>query len=100
MNPLSQGAAENVNRLKTALRKLAEEHYQAGLDYPAKGRYRAARREFLLTLALWPEHEEAVRRLSTGKRIQAKRYIVHTIGPGDSLSKLAMMQDTPGLVLL
>lgn len=91
VNPLSQGAAENVNRLKTALRKLAEEHYQAGLNYHAKGRYRAARREFLLTLALWPEHEEAVRRLSTGKRIQAKRYVVHTIKPGDSLSKLAKM---------
>jgi len=91
VNPLSQGAAENVNRLKTELHKLAEEHYQAGLNYHAKGHYRAARREFLLTLALWPEHHEAVRRLSTGKRIQAKRYVVHTIKPGDSLSKLAKM---------
>jgi tetratricopeptide (TPR) repeat protein len=91
VNPQSQIAAENVNRLKRELRKLAEEHYQAGLRYHEKGRYGAARREFLTTLALWPEHQEAVQRLSVGKRIQAKRYIVHTMKLGESLSELAKM---------
>jgi tetratricopeptide (TPR) repeat protein len=91
VNPKSQPAVANADRLNSQLTKLAEEHYQAGLRYHKQGRYRAARREFLMTLALWPEHQEAVKRLSVGKRIQAKRYIVHTIGPGDSLSKLAKM---------
>jgi len=91
VNPQSQLASENVKRLERELRKLAEEHYKAGLKSYRKGNYRLGRREFLMTLRLWPDHQKAVERLSIGKRIQAKRYVVHTIEEGESLSKLAMM---------
>jgi tetratricopeptide (TPR) repeat protein len=91
VDPESQVAREKANRLKGELRKLADQHYQAGLRYHRKGQYRAARREFLMTVGLWPDHEEAVRILSGGKRVRAKRYVVHTIKQGESLSQLAKM---------
>ncbi len=91
VNPESEVAREEANRLKGELRNLADQHYQAGLRYQQKGQYRAARREFLMTVGLWPDHEEAVKRLSGGKRIRAKRYVVHTIKQGESLSLLAKM---------
>jgi tetratricopeptide (TPR) repeat protein len=91
VNPQSQMANENNNRLKGKLSELAQVHYQKGLQFRKKGQYRMARREFLMTLRFWPDHPEAVKMFSIGKRIRAKRYVVHTIKPGDSLAKLAKL---------
>jgi LysM repeat protein len=48
-----------------------------------------ARKEFLTTLELQPDHLEALRALKPKKEIPAKKYIIHTIKPGESLSMIA-----------
>ncbi|MGA1840928.1 MAG: LysM peptidoglycan-binding domain-containing protein [bacterium] len=82
-------ANKNVKRLGRELRNLAENSFQAGLQFLRKGDYRNARQKFLLTLRLWPDHPEAIKMLSSRKRTQAQKYVEYVIKPGDTLAKLA-----------
>lgn len=71
----------------------AEEHYQLGLAYQKEGRYGLSKSEFLSTLRLWPEHMEAKQMLTPHElvKVKVKKYITHTIKPGESISKLAII---------
>ena len=89
VSPLDQEADEGRRRVERELGKLAQDHYEAGLKLHKEGKYAHARHQFLIALRLWPDHENAAKMLITRKRIQIKRYIVHTIQPGQNLSKLA-----------
>ena len=89
IDPSHQEALEGRNRIEAGLRSLAEEHYRVGLKFGKEGKYGLARQQFLITLRLWPDNPEAVSMLTSKKRVQVKRYIVHTIKPGESLSKVA-----------
>jgi tetratricopeptide (TPR) repeat protein len=88
-DPLNREALEGQNRLKIALNNLAERHYKEGLRFHKKGKYGLARHQFLIALRLRPDYPEVVKMLTSRKRIQIKRYIVHTIKAGESLSKVA-----------
>jgi tetratricopeptide (TPR) repeat protein len=90
MNPSSQEAIESRSRVEMKIRKAAKAHYERGLKLEKKGKYGRARQEFLITLRLRPDYPEAINVLTFRKRVQIKRYIVHTIKPGESLSKVAM----------
>lgn len=89
VNPKSQEAIDKKNRLETKMRVEAERRFQLGLTYRKNGKYVQARREFLSSLRLWPDHPQAKAMLASAKKIKAKRYVLHTIKPGQSLSVLA-----------
>jgi tetratricopeptide (TPR) repeat protein len=91
VNPSSQEAIEGHSRVKNQINKEAKKHYKAGLKFHKEGKYGRARQEFLMALRLRPDYPEVVNMLTSRKRIEIKRYIVHTIQPGESLSKVAGM---------
>jgi tetratricopeptide (TPR) repeat protein len=89
VSPLDQEANKGRWRVERELRNLAQNHYEAGVKLHKEGKYAHARHQFLIALRLWPDHADAAKTLITRKRIQIKRHIVHTIQPGQNLSKLA-----------
>ena len=89
INPSNPVAMEGRDRLETAVRNSAEEHFKTGQKFHKEGKYGRARHEFLIALRLWPDHPEVKKMLFSRKRVQIKRYIVHTIQPGQSLSHVA-----------
>jgi tetratricopeptide (TPR) repeat protein len=91
VSPRNQEITEKHNRVEMELRRSAEEHYRLGLNFHKKGKYGHAHRQYLITLRLWPDYPEVINMLTSRKRIQIKRYTVHTIKPGEDLSKLAKM---------
>lgn len=90
VDPSSQEALESRGRLKSKISKEAGEHYKAGLKFHKQGKYDRARQEFLIALRLKSEYPEVIDMLTSRKRLRIKRYVVHTIKPGESLSKVAM----------
>ena len=91
VDPLDQVAIESRKRVEKELRSSAEEHYQAGLKFHETGRYGRACHQFLIALRLWPDHADAVKMLTARKRLQIKRYVMHTVQPGENLAKVAKM---------
>jgi tetratricopeptide (TPR) repeat protein len=89
--PSNQEAIKGGNRVKKKLRSLAKKHYKAGRKFHKEGKYELARHQFLIALRLWPDYQEAIKTLISRKRIQIKRYVVHTIRPGETLAELAKM---------
>ncbi|NIQ39943.1 MAG: LysM peptidoglycan-binding domain-containing protein [Proteobacteria bacterium] len=91
VNPEDQLAKGKSTKIGEEVRRLAEEHYQAGLTFHRKGQYGPARKEFLTALRYNPENAEAKDMLTAASKEieQVKRYIVHTIRPDESLSTLA-----------
>ncbi len=89
VNPSSQEATEGHSRMERQINKEAKQHYKAGLQFHKEGKYGRARQEFLIALRLQPDYPEVVNMLTSRKRVEFKRYIVHTIRPGESLSKVA-----------
>jgi tetratricopeptide (TPR) repeat protein len=90
-DPENQEAFESKNRVETKIRVVAERHYQKGLKYHRTGKYGLARREFLAALDFWPDHEQARKMFDTRREIRVEGYVLHTIKPGESLSKLAQI---------
>ncbi len=91
VNPSSQEAIEGHSRVNRQINREAKKRYKAGLKFHKEGKYGRARQEFLMALRLRPDYPEVVNMLTSRKRIKIKRYIVHTIQPGQSLSKVAGM---------
>jgi len=89
VDPKNKEAIEKSGLLEKNMRVLAQEHYRKGIKLRKKGKYQLARREFLTALELQPDHLEALRALKPKKEIHAKKYIIHTIKPGESLSMVA-----------
>ena len=89
VKPSSQKAIEGHSRVKRQINKGARRHYEAGLKFHKEGKYARARQEFLIALRLRPQYPQVVDMLTSRKRIEIKKYIVHTIKPGESLSKVA-----------
>lgn len=89
VDPKNKEAIEKRDLLEKNMRILAQEHYRKGIKLRKKGKYQLARREFLTTLELQPDHLEALRALKPKKEMPAKKYIIHTIKPGESLSMVA-----------
>ena len=89
VDPANKEVIDGSNRVETALRSLAEKHYKAGLELDKTGKYARSRQQFLIALRLWSDYPEATNMLITRKRIKIKRYVVHTVMPSESVSKLA-----------
>ncbi|KPK22550.1 MAG: hypothetical protein AMK69_19590 [Nitrospira bacterium SG8_3] len=91
VDPSSQEAIEGHSRANRQINREAKEHYSAGLKFHKEGKYSRARQEFLMALRLQPDYPQVVDMLTSRKRIKIKRYVVHTIQAGQSLSKVAGM---------
>ncbi|MBT8491136.1 MAG: LysM peptidoglycan-binding domain-containing protein [Deltaproteobacteria bacterium] len=91
VNPANQAAKEKSTKIEGKLKIQADKHYHKGLIYHRKGQYKKARKEFLISLRYNPEHSGSKRMMLVSKKEveQAKRYILHTVQPGESISRLA-----------
>jgi tetratricopeptide (TPR) repeat protein len=89
VDPRDKEAIERSNRLEKKMHVLAEENYRQGLKLRNKGKYELARRKFSKTLELQPDHSGALRAIKFRKQVHWKKFIVHTIKPGESLSTVA-----------
>jgi tetratricopeptide (TPR) repeat protein len=89
VDPKDKEAIEKRDLLEKNMRILAQEHYQKGITLREEGKYYLARQEFLTTLELQPDHAGALRAIKPKEEIPVKKYILHTIKPGESLSMLA-----------
>lgn len=89
VDPSSDEARVGSKRVEKELKSAAEQHYKAGIEYHKQGKYGRARHQFLIALRLRPDHAGAIKMLTTRKRIKIKRYVVHTLRPGDNLAKVA-----------
>jgi tetratricopeptide (TPR) repeat protein len=91
VSPEDPNVQAHHSRLEKLLRELAEKHYRDGLAFYRKGVYHQARQEFLAALRFWPDHKEAQYMVLPRNGIQAATYKIHTVKPGESLSKLAIL---------
>ncbi len=75
--------ARKRRAVQTNARRQAERHYNSGLSALAKRQTGKARRQFLATLALEPEHEEAIEELRKMevRRVRADRPAVYSPAP-------------------
>jgi tetratricopeptide (TPR) repeat protein len=100
VNPSNLETRERLERVKMEIRERARKHYETGLELYREGMYGRAHHEFLSALRLQPDYPEVIDILTTRERVQVKRYVVHTIKPGETLSRVAMryygdMKNTP-----
>lgn len=91
VSPANPQALDGRRTMEERLKNLAEEQYQAGQNLQREGKFAEARRHFLAALRLQPDHPEALRILISKKRFPVEEYVIHTLQPGESLSKLAML---------
>jgi tetratricopeptide (TPR) repeat protein len=92
LSPENRTALEGRGRAKDRLKTLAEERYLLGQKLQQEGRFSEARRLFLATLRLDPDHGGALETLASKKRLPThQEYVVHTLQPGETLSKIAAM---------
>lgn len=91
VNPAQREAQTSRARVEKAIQTAAEAHYNRGRTLSREGRYQQAQHQFLMALALLPDHPEALKRVSAHKLPTIKDHIVHTVKPGESLSRLAQI---------
>ncbi|MFP3911316.1 MAG: tetratricopeptide repeat protein [Desulfobacteraceae bacterium] len=91
VDPLHPEAEKGRARLQKAIPMAAEAHYKRGIALNREGRYKQARHQFLMALALRPDYPEALKRVNAHKLPPLKVHVEHTVKPGESLSKLAQI---------
>jgi tetratricopeptide (TPR) repeat protein len=93
VDPENTAAEEKRIEIEKKLHELAEFRYQAGMSYYRQGKYEQARREFLTALRYNPQHLTAERMLTVEREPveKLKQYVLHTIQPDETISKLAKL---------
>ncbi|MBW2492364.1 MAG: LysM peptidoglycan-binding domain-containing protein [Deltaproteobacteria bacterium] len=86
VEPQNQQIADSLKRVQAKRLKLAEAHYRKGLGYLRQGKYSDGQRQFLMTLRYWPQHKGAREKLKPRTQIKTKRYILHTVQKGETIS--------------
>ncbi len=101
LEPDNRNLRDSIRKLEEGLQEAVRRHFILGKYYMQKGEPRKAEKEFLLAFFLDPENTGVLaylRRLSSvsfrsppvqGQALKGKRYILHTLKPGESLSILA-----------
>ncbi|MCP4117544.1 MAG: tetratricopeptide repeat protein [Desulfobacteraceae bacterium] len=90
IKPGSEIAKRKIKAMERLLWQRAQIHYEKGVALDKRGKNEMARKEYLAALQNWPGHAGAKKRLSAGDVVEEKRFIVHTIRPGESISRLAL----------
>jgi tetratricopeptide (TPR) repeat protein len=86
IEPQNTQIADNLKRVQAKRLELAEAHYRKGLAYLKQGKYSDGQRQFLTTLRYWPQHKAALEKLQPRTQIKTKRYILHTVQKGETIS--------------
>ncbi len=86
IEPQNTQIADSMTRVQAKRLTLAEAHYRKGLEYLTLGKYRDGQRQFLATLRYWPQHKAALDKLQSRTQIKTKRYILHTVQNGETIS--------------
>jgi len=86
IEPQNTQIADSLQRVQAKRLKLAEVHYRKGLAYLRQGKYRDGQRQFLTALRYWPQHKGARVKLQSPPQIKTKRYILHTVQKGETIS--------------
>ena len=86
IEPQNAQIADNLKRVQAKRLKLAEAHYRKGLAYLRQGKYSDGQRQFLAALRYWPQHKGAREKLQSRTQIKTKRYILHTVQKGETIS--------------
>jgi tetratricopeptide (TPR) repeat protein len=86
VEPQNKQVTESLKRVEAKRLKLAEAHYRKGLAYLRQGKYSDGQRQFLTTLRYWPQHKGAREKLRSRAQIKTKRYILHTVQKGETIS--------------
>jgi tetratricopeptide (TPR) repeat protein len=86
VEPQNKQAADSLKRVEAKRRKVAEAHYRKGLGYLSQGKYKYAQQQFLAALRYWPQHKGALAKLQPRSQIKTKRYILHTVKKGETIS--------------
>ena len=73
--------------LKSQIQKTASDHYNKGVAYFQNNFMKAALREFLLSLSLYPDHKEALDYVKY--RMPGDEIIVYEVKKGDTAKKIA-----------
>ncbi len=89
VKPEDPAARKGRLQMEAAVTNQSRIEYNQGLGLWKKGNFKAARERFLTALRLRPDYPESLAMLKQNNRIQASRFILHTIQSGDSLSKLS-----------
>ena len=84
--PQNKQIADSLKRVQAKRLNLAEVHYRQGLRNLAQGKYRDGERQFLAALRYWPQHKGALKKLQSRTQIKTKRYIMHTVQKGETIS--------------
>jgi tetratricopeptide (TPR) repeat protein len=90
VEPQNKQIADSLKRVEAKRLKLAEAHYRLGLKYLAQGKYRDGKQQFLTTLRYWPQHKGAREKLQSQTQIKTKRYILHTVQKGETISIISI----------
>ncbi len=91
VNPSDQETQERLERVKQEIDEKARQHYETGLELYREGMYGRAHHEFLSALRLRPDYPGVIDILTTRERVQVKRYVIHTVKPGETLMRVAML---------
>lgn len=95
LEPDNPDTVQRIEALKKRIENTARNHYQKGLDFYRSGDPANARREFLTTLRLSPDHSHAWHYLK--KRLHSTEQTEYVVRRGDSFSKIAKkMYGDPG----
>lgn len=89
VDPDNPRMVENLARIDTRRKQLAEAYYQRGSSLYAEGKYADSRQALLTALRLQPDHADALKKLNVRTRILAKRFILHEIRTGETISIIA-----------
>jgi tetratricopeptide (TPR) repeat protein len=86
IEPQNKQTADSLKRVEAKRLKAAEAHYRKGLGYLAQGKYKYGQQQFLAALRYWPQHKGALAKLQPRTRIKTKRYILHSVKRGETIS--------------
>ena len=76
-----------IPQLKEEISAAADEHFRKGVSYFKSHSYRSARKEFLLTLYLKPDHVEAVQYLK--EKLVGEDFLTYEVKQGDTIKEVA-----------
>jgi tetratricopeptide (TPR) repeat protein len=85
--PMDPEAGEKIARLKEQVSASADRHFKKGMSYFKSHSYRSARKEFLFTLYLKPDHAEAIQYLK--EKLVGEDFFTYEVKKGDTIKEVA-----------
>jgi tetratricopeptide (TPR) repeat protein len=85
--PTDPEAGEKIAQLKEQVSAAVDEHFKRGLSYVRSHSYHLARKEFLFTLYLKPDHAEAIQYLK--EKLVGEDFLTYEVKKGDTIKEVA-----------